>query len=134
MAFQYKIKRQKELSGGFTVKKQSFELLRLISKHLQISRAELVAKALKSHLKAQNQDLEEKQIQGSGLKYLKHNQQRLRKKFRLRKSLILELRRHAKRQKKSQNFILHEALDAYFKELSAQDAFIFDCVKELEDD
>lgn len=68
------------------------------------------------------------------MKYLKNNKQRLKKKFRLRKNLILKLKRHAKKQKKSQNFILHEALDAYFKQLSTQDLFIFSYFKELKDD
>lgn len=55
MAFQYKVKRQKEQSGGFMIEVANFELLKRLSEHLRLSRAELVARALKSYLKAKGE-------------------------------------------------------------------------------
>lgn len=55
MAYQYKVKRQKEQSGGFMVSVEYFEFLKCLSEHLRLSRAELVARALKSYLKAKGE-------------------------------------------------------------------------------
>lgn len=64
------------------------------------------------------------------MKYLKGNKARLRKKFRLRKSLLSSFISKPKDKKKSKNFILHEALNLYFELLAQQDLFIYSFLKD----
>ncbi|TQR31808.1 hypothetical protein DMB92_05315 [Campylobacter sp. MIT 99-7217] len=69
------------------------------------------------------------------MKYLqKQNEEKLRKKFRLKKALLSELNKQAKKRGKSKNLLLNEAINDYFSYMKANHLFANVLILEAKND